>query len=152
MLRINKKWKACLLHYSTFKNSSCSDSGDSLIVGNQVKAIVISSPVGLAKEWHNRSSVHVIRQRMNSGEVQEGRSEVDVDNRLKGRRRPLDARTSNDERDLGVDVEGERLALDEAELPEVVAVVRRVEDVGVVQFSERIQLVVKLKNTFFNED
>ena len=89
---------------------------------------------------------------MNSGEVQEGRSEVDVDNRLKGRRRPLDARASNDERDLGVDVKGERLALDEAELPEVVAVVRRVEDVGVVQFSERIQLVVKLKNTFFNED
>ena len=75
---------------------------------------------------------------MDSGKVEEGRCEVDVDDRLEGRRRPLDAGASNDERDLGVDVEGERLALDEAELSEVVAVVGRVEDVGVVQLSQGV--------------
>jgi hypothetical protein len=58
----------------------------------------------------------VIRQRVDSGEIEKRRGEVDVDDGLDGRRRPLDAGTPDDERDLGVDVERERLSFDEAEL------------------------------------
>lgn len=82
---------------------------------------------------------------MNSGKIEKRRSQVDVDDRLVGRRRPLDARASNYERHLRVHVEREWLALDEAELSEVITVVRRVKDERVVQLTEGIQLVVKLK-------
>jgi hypothetical protein len=53
---------------------------------------------------------------MNSGEIEKRRGKVDVDDGLDGRRRPLHPGPPDDERDLGVDVERERLSFDEAEL------------------------------------
>jgi hypothetical protein len=57
----------------------------------------------------------------------------------------LDIRSTNEERNSHVELERERLALDEAELAEVVPVVGRVHDVRVVQLAERLQLLVDLQ-------
>lgn len=68
-------------------------------------------------------------------QVKESRGQIDVDDGFRQTCTPFDSGPSHDERDLCVDVEGEGLALDEAELSQVIAVIGRVKYVGIVQFS-----------------
>ena len=75
------------------------------------------------------------RERADSRQVEESRSQVNVDNGFGQTCAPFDSGPSHDERDLRVHVEGEGLALDEAELSQVIAVIGRVKYVSVVQFS-----------------
>ena len=52
----------------------------------------------------------------------------------------FDTRTSDEEGNLDIELEGHRLALDESELAQVIAVVAGVEDVRVVQLAQPVQL------------
>ena len=79
-----------------------------------------------------------------SGNVQEGGSEVDVEDGFPPDGAGFESGATDEERHLDVHVEGEGLALDEAELPQVVAVVRCVEDVRVLKLVQTGELVVDL--------
>ena len=77
-------------------------------------------------------------------DVQEGRGDVNVEDGLLADGSRLESRTPDEIGNLDVHVEGEGLALDQAELPQVVAVVRGVDDVRVLQLAQAGQLVVNL--------
>lgn len=83
-----------------------------------------------------------MRRFFNPRNVEESRCEIDVEDRILANGSPPDPGSTHEVRNLDVHFKGEGLALDDPELAEVVAVVRGIEDVSVVQLTKGVQLFV----------
>lgn len=59
----------------------------------------------------------------------------------------LDARPAKQERNANIELERETFSLDQPKLTEMIAVIRGVKDVSVVQFSELLQLLIDSLNS-----
>jgi len=79
---------------------------------------------------------------INQVSYQDGGGEVDVENGLASNLPGLHGRSTHQEGHAYVHVEGEGLALNEAELAQMIAMIRCVEHVRVLQLPEGPQLLV----------
>ena len=81
-----------------------------------------AAAIFLDQDVQDAPPVHVLGDG-HAGNVQEGRGEINVEDGLLADRAGLEPGTPNEERDLDVHIEGEGLALDQAELTQVLSLI-----------------------------